>query len=161
MKKLVNESLHEYLAEEQKVFKGQVETGLKIDDVDKREFLVGLSVEKKRHSENLAVQKELVIQNLAENPKYYSEGMKKGMFSDPAAINLYKKYFIDKEEIKESVNEELKDELINTIIKNTKDKSPEEIDQLRHDLEFKNVSDLDQMAGDYYFYDIEREKKNK
>lgn len=104
MKKLVKESLQEYLNEEE-VFKGQIETGLSIDDVDKKEFLVGLAVEKKKHSDNLSVQKELVLQNLAKNPKYYSEGMKKGMFSDPLAINTYKKYFIDKEEVKESLNE--------------------------------------------------------
>ena len=116
MKKLLAESLQEFLAEEQEVFKGQTETGLTINDVDKKEFLVGLAVEKKKHSDNLAVQKELVIQNLAKNPKYYSEGMKKGMFDDPAAINLYKKYFIDKEEIKESLNEDLKDELITTLM---------------------------------------------
>jgi|ADurb_Gel_01_Slu_FD_contig_123_18038_length_1698_multi_3_in_1_out_0_3 hypothetical protein len=101
MRKLVRESI--YIKEE--AFKGEIETGLTIDDVDKKEFLVGLAIEKKKHSDNLAVQKALVIQNLAKNPKYYSEGMKKGMFDDVEAINLYKKYFIDKEEIKESVNE--------------------------------------------------------
>ena len=37
MKKLVKESLQEYLNEEE-VFKGQIETGLSIDDVDKKEF---------------------------------------------------------------------------------------------------------------------------
>ena len=97
MKKLVTESLQEYLGEAEEVFPGQIDTGLTLADVDKKEFLVGLAVEK-IHSDNLAVQKELVLQNLAENPKFYSEGMKKGLFSNVKAINLYKKYFIDKEE---------------------------------------------------------------
>jgi len=97
MKKLVYESLNEFLNEAEDVFKGQIDTGLTAADVDQKEFLVGLAVEK-IHSDNMAVQKELVLQNLAENPKFYSEGMKKGLFSDPASINIYKKYFIDKEE---------------------------------------------------------------
>lgn len=158
MKRLVKESLVEFLRERE-VFKGQIETGLTLDDVDKKEFLVGLAVEK-IHSENLAVQKELVLQNLEKNPKYYSEGMKKGMFDDVEAINTYKKYFIDKEEVKESLNEDLRDELITTILKNAKDKSPKELEQLRNDLDFMQISDLDKMVGDYYLYDIEREKKN-
>ena len=97
MKKLLFESLREYLNEKE-VFKGQIETGLTIDDVDSKEFLVGLAVEKK-HSKSLSVQRELVLQNLSNNPKFYSEGMKKGIFDDIESINTYKKYFIDKEEI--------------------------------------------------------------
>jgi hypothetical protein len=166
MRKLLAESLSDYL-HEREIFKGQVDTGLSLEDIDKKEFLVGLAVEKV-HSENLAVQKQLVFQNLNKNPKYYSEGMKKGMFDDVAAINTYKKYFIDKEEpeekeekVKESLNEELRDELITTILKNAKDKSPKEVEELRNDLSFMPLSDLDKMAGDYYLYDIEREKKNK
>lgn len=96
MKKLLSESLQEYLKETQEMFPGQIDTGLTLDDVDKKEFLVGLAVEEK-HSDNIAVQKELVLQNLSENPKFYSEGMKKGLYSNVKAINLYKKYFIDKE----------------------------------------------------------------
>jgi hypothetical protein len=101
MKKIAYETLQEYLNEAEGVFKGQIDTGLEAKDVDEKEFLVGLAVEK-IHSDNLAVQKELVLQNLADNPKFYSEGMKKGLFSAPAAINTYKKYFIDKEEPEEN-----------------------------------------------------------
>ena len=96
MKKLVTESLQEFLNEEEPVIKGEVETGLTPKDVDPREYLVGIAVEAE-HSEELPVQKTIALQHLAENPKYYSEGMKKGLFDEPAAINLYKKYFIDKE----------------------------------------------------------------
>jgi hypothetical protein len=103
MKKLLYESLEEFLNEAEGVFKGQIDTGLTAEDVDQKEFLVGLAVEK-IHSESLAVQKELALQNLAKNPKYYSEGMKKGLFSEPAAINTYKKYFIDKDEPEEENN---------------------------------------------------------
>jgi len=99
MKKLLHESLQEFLNEEE-VFKGEVETGLKAEDVDSKEFLVGLAVEKK-HSTDLAVQRDLTIQNLSNNPKFYSEGIKKGIFGkNVEAMNLYKKYFIDKEELK-------------------------------------------------------------
>jgi len=162
MKKLLAESLQEFLAEEQEVFKGQIETGLTINDVDKKEFLVGLAVEKKKHSDNLAVQKELVIQNLAKNPKYYSEGMKKGMFDDPAAINLYKKYFIDKDEVKESLNEELKDELITILMdKEYKDEPPKEKAEIRKYLEGLGEDELDSQLADYrlHAYNKTNEKR--
>ena len=99
MKKLVAESLNEYtfLNEETEVLKNQRDTGIEASDVDSKEFLIGVAVEKE-HSSNLAVRKTIALQHLAENPKYYSEGMQKGIFDEPGAINLYKKYFIDKEE---------------------------------------------------------------
>lgn len=94
--KLVKESLQEFLNEE--VLKKEKEVGITVEDVDAKEFLVGIEVEKE-HSSDLAVAKTIALQHLAENPKYYSEGMKKGIFDEPAAINIYKKYFINKEEI--------------------------------------------------------------
>ncbi|MCK9446971.1 hypothetical protein M0Q50_08995 [bacterium] len=97
MKKIVTESLQEYRILETEIIKGEQESGLNAEDVDSKEFLVGLEVEK-IHSKDIAVQKTLVLQNLAQNPHFYSEGMKKGLFYKPSAINLYKKYFIDKEE---------------------------------------------------------------
>lgn len=98
MKKLVAESLNEYeIVNEAELFKGEKDVGIKAADVDSKEFLVGIAVEKE-HSSNLAVCKTIALQHLAENPKYYSEGMKKGVFDEPGAINIYKKYFIDKEE---------------------------------------------------------------
>jgi len=98
MKKLVKESLQEYLNEDKDIIKDQVDVGITVDDVDDKEFLVGLEVEKE-HSKDLGVAKTIALQHLADNPKYYSEGMKKGIFDEPAAINVYKKYFIDKEKI--------------------------------------------------------------
>ena len=105
MKKIVAESLNEY-----EVFKGQKDYGLEAADVDSKEFLVGIAVEKE-HSDNLAVAKTITLQHLAENPKYYSEGMKKGIFDEPGAINIYKKYFIDKEEPVEPADAESFDDL--------------------------------------------------
>ena len=96
MKKFVKESLQEFLNEE--VLKKEKEIGITAEDVDAKEFLVGIEVEKE-HSSDLAVAKTIALQHLAENPKYYSEGMKKGIFDEPSAINIYKKYFINKEEI--------------------------------------------------------------
>jgi hypothetical protein len=100
MKKLVTESLQEFLNEEKEIITGEVKTGITREDVDPKEYLVGLAVEKE-HSSDMAVQKTITLQHLAENPKYYSEGMKKGIFNEVEAINIYKKYFIDKEEPEE------------------------------------------------------------
>jgi len=97
MKKLVAESLNEYQLNEVELIKGEKEVGITAADVDSKEFLVGIAVEAE-HSSDLAVQRDIALQHLSENPKYYSEGMKKGIFDEPAAINIYKKYFIDKEE---------------------------------------------------------------
>ena len=102
MKKLVCENLKEFsgykfIDEHEELIPGGKGEGLQPEDVDPKEFLVGIAVEKE-HSANLAVCKTIALQHLADNPKYYSEGMKKGIFDEPAAINVYKKYFIDKEE---------------------------------------------------------------
>lgn len=111
MKKLVAESLSDYnKIFERDVIKGQIDTGLSVEDVDPKEFLVGLEVEKE-HSKNLAVRKTIALQHLSENPKYYSEGMKKGIFDEPSAINIYKKYFIDKKEVEDEVENNNEDNL--------------------------------------------------
>jgi len=102
MKKLVKESLNDFL-NEGILIKDEREIGLAASDVDPKEFLVGIEVEKE-HSSNLAVRKIITLQHLSDNPKYYSEGMKKGMFEEPAAINTYKKYFIDKEEVADDID---------------------------------------------------------
>ena len=99
MAKIAFESLTSWKKlNEHEVIRGEQPTGITSQDVDSKEFLVGLAVESE-HSKDLAVQKVLALQNLSKNPKYYSEGMKKGIFRKPAAINIYKKYFIDKEEV--------------------------------------------------------------
>ena len=103
MKKLVRESLYEELdIEKRQVFKKQKNYGITAKDVDPKELLVGLEVEKE-HSDSLAVAETIALQHLAENPKYYSEGMKKGMFDEPAAMNVYKKYFINRDEVSENL----------------------------------------------------------
>lgn len=98
MKKLVQESLEEFKLYEAELLKGQIEPAVNYDDVDKKEFLLGMSIEKS-HTTNIAAQKLLVLQNLGNDPKFYSENMKKGVYNDPHSINIYKKYFIDKEEV--------------------------------------------------------------
>jgi hypothetical protein len=98
MKKLVEETLYEYInLSDKEVIHKQKDPGITAEDVDPKELLVGMEVEKE-HSTDLAVVETIVLQHLADNEKYYSEGMKKGIFEEPAAINLYKKYFIDKDE---------------------------------------------------------------
>jgi hypothetical protein len=104
MKKLVAETLNEFVDTTKELFKGQKDVGLKASDFDPKELLVGIAVEIE-HSSNLAVRETIAKQHLADNAKYYSEGMKKGLFDEPAAINLYKKYFIDKEEPEEETKE--------------------------------------------------------
>lgn len=159
MKKLLSESLHEFLNENEP-FKGSIDTGLSIEDIDKKEFLLGLVIEKNKHSTDLGVQRELVIQNLAKNPKYYSEAMKKGLYREVNAINTYKKYFIDKEnednEMTESVNENLRNELIDTLLLTAyRDENPIEI---RKELEMKSEEELDRELSNYYLFDIQRKK---
>lgn len=100
---LVAENLNEFngfkiLDEHEEVIPGGKGEGLKPEDVDPKEFLVGTAVEEE-HSKDKAYAQEIALDHLAENPKYYSDGMKKGLFDEPKAINLYKKYFIDKEKI--------------------------------------------------------------
>ena len=103
MKKFVTENLNEFngykfIDEHQEVIPGGKGEGLEPADVDPKEFLVGTAVEME-HSEDKSFAQEIALDHLAENPKYYSDGMKKGIFDEPKAINLYKKYFIDKNEI--------------------------------------------------------------
>ena len=103
MKKFVTENLNEFngfkfLDEHEEILKGGKGDGLEPADVDPKEFLVGTAVEME-HTEEKAIAQEIALDHLAENPKYYSDGMKKGIFDEPKAMNLYKKYFIDKNEI--------------------------------------------------------------
>lgn len=106
MKKLVCENLNEFsgykfIDEHEEIIPGGKGEGLDPKDVDPKEFLVGTAVELE-HSDDKAIAQEIALDHLAENPKYYSEGMKKGLFDEPKAINLYKKYFIDKNKIEDS-----------------------------------------------------------
>jgi len=159
MRKILHESLQEFLNEEE-VIKGQVDVGITAEDVDPKEFLVGIEVEKE-HSKDLSVAKTIALQHLAENPKYYSEGMKKGIFDEVAAINIYKKYFIDKEEITESINENLKDELISKLLDTVYiSDNPKQYDLNHKYLELLSEEELDKQLANYYMFDIKRKKEN-
>ena len=63
--------------------------------------------------------------------------------------------------VRESLlNEDLKDELIDTVMGTVyKDDDPENENSNRKYLKSLPVSVLDKMAGDYYLFDIEREKR--
>ena len=99
MKNVLAESLEEFRLNETKdQLVGGKGDGLEAKDVDPREFLVGTAVEYE-HSKKKSIAQEIALDHLAENPKYYSEGMEKGIFDEPAAMNVYKKYFIDDQEI--------------------------------------------------------------
>jgi len=100
--KLVCESLRDFkrevLNEREDLIPGGDGEGLDVADVDPKEFLVGTAVEME-HSTEKAYAQEIALDHLAENPKYYSELCEDGMVDEPLALNAYKKYFIDKEEI--------------------------------------------------------------
>ena len=63
--------------------------------------------------------------------------------------------------VRESLlNEDLKDELIDTVMGTVyKNDDPENSRSHRKYLESLPISVLDKMAGDYYLFDIEREKR--
>jgi len=93
--------------------------------------------------------------------------MKKGLYDDPEAINIYKKYFIDKEEaeeenLKESLENDimLKDELIleiiNKVYRNEKD--PKKIEKIKKELELLSLDELEDKLLQYYLFEIPKNK---
>jgi len=101
-RELVCESLrdfkHNVLNEREDLIPGGAGEGLDVSDVDPKEFLLGTAVEMEHTTEKPYAQ-EIALDHLAENPKYYSEMCEDGLVDEPLALNAYKKYFIDKEEI--------------------------------------------------------------
>ncbi len=72
----------------------QVLIGGKGDDtdestIDKNELEVGIAVEAE-HSSDKSTAKEVAIDHLTENPKYYSELVKSGIVDEPDALKLAK-----------------------------------------------------------------------
>jgi len=61
-------------------------------NVDKRQLIIGKIVEKE-HSPNEKITTEIALDHLAENKKYYSNLVEKGIVDEPNAIRLYIKYF--------------------------------------------------------------------
>jgi hypothetical protein len=60
--------------------------------VDKRQLEIGKIVEKE-HSPIEKIVTEIALDHLAENKKYYTILIEKGLVDEPDAIKLYVKYF--------------------------------------------------------------------
>ena len=65
---------------------------LKPSDVCSKQLAIGKLVEKE-HSSNKKTETEIALDHLAENPKYYSYLVEKGMVDEEDAINMYIKHF--------------------------------------------------------------------
>jgi len=61
------------------------------NDVDAKELSVGIAVELER-TDNRQKAKEIALDHLAENPKYYSELVQKKIADEPEALKLAKEY---------------------------------------------------------------------
>ncbi len=68
----------------------------KPSDFDYRELEIGIAVEKE-HTNNKKIAREIALDHLAENPIYYSNLVKKGIVDEKEAIEIYKKYYGDKD----------------------------------------------------------------
>jgi hypothetical protein len=82
--KLIYESLNK--------LKGGKGDKLKISDVSKYQFNIGVLIERE-HTSSKEKQTEIALDHLAENPKYYSDLIQRGLADEPNAIKLYIKYF--------------------------------------------------------------------
>lgn len=68
---------------------------LKPSDVCKRELALGVAVEKE-HSGDDSLKTEIALDHLTENPTYYSDSVKQGVYKDEQEIlDLYKTLFSD------------------------------------------------------------------
>ena len=61
------------------------------DSVDYEELQVGIAVEKE-HTSDTELAKEIALDHLTENPKYYSELIFKGIVDEKEALELAKKF---------------------------------------------------------------------
>lgn len=66
---------------------------LKPEDVDQKELKVGIEVEYEHDKGDKETAQDIALDHLKENPKYYSDGYKKGLFDEPKAIKLAKEYW--------------------------------------------------------------------
>jgi alkaline phosphatase len=64
---------------------------LSIYDVDEKELIVGIAVEKE-HSKDLNVRTSIAIDHLADNKKYYTLLVESGIVDEKEALDLAKKY---------------------------------------------------------------------
>jgi len=126
--------------------------------VDQKELAVGMKVERE-HTDSDEKAKEITIDHLTENPKYYSELVASGIVDEKEALDLAKKLGIGQNKIKESAIGDMYIELGESIedldrsLHKVKDickkmrytKAVPTLNKLKHD-----VLDLKKMFGDSY-----------
>lgn len=86
IKEIKNKKVNENL------LKGGKGDKLTKSDVNQREYLIGIKVERE-HSYDFKKINEIVLDHLAEDPKYYSKLIEKGIVDEENAINQYIKFF--------------------------------------------------------------------
>ena len=72
------------------------------EDVCPKQLDIGKAVEME-HTSSTEKATEIALDHLAENDKYYSDLVEKGMVDEKDAIKIYKKYFGEKKLVKESL----------------------------------------------------------
>lgn len=79
----------------QEQLEGGEADGMQPSDFDKKELILGIFVEKE-HSDDKNIKMEIAMDHLAENPTYYSDSAKQGVYKDePDVLTLYQKLFND------------------------------------------------------------------
>lgn len=90
MEKLKNiKTFEEFINTRADVVSGGKGDGTQTDEVDPKELQVGVAVELE-HTGNEETAKEIAIDHLTENPKYYTKLIKSGIVDEPEAIKLAK-----------------------------------------------------------------------
>jgi hypothetical protein len=83
---LVNESLDSYIYE----MKGGKGEHTNSDDVNADELTVGVATEME-HTDDASIAKDIAMDHLTEDPKYYTKLIKAGLVDEPEALRLYRK----------------------------------------------------------------------
>jgi len=89
--KLIPESLEE-LFERKDELKGGKGDNLSEKDVCPKQLAIGKKVEKEHTSDN-KIAKEIALDHLAEDKKYYTKLIEKGLVDEEPAIKMYIKHF--------------------------------------------------------------------
>jgi hypothetical protein len=89
--KLIPESLEE-LFERKDELKGGEGDKLSEKDVCPKQLAIGIEVELE-HTGKRAIAKEIALDHLAEDKKYYTKLIEKGMVDEESAIKMYIKHF--------------------------------------------------------------------
>ena len=85
--KLVKESIQEVAV----LLNGKGKN-LSAGDVDKRQLLIGIAVEKE-HSTNKSIAMRIALDHLSEDPEYYTKLVKSGLADESEAVKLYNEFY--------------------------------------------------------------------